>query len=404
MRSKIKSSYPCYIDMDGAKNKRIVLAVTNDLVTDQRVHRSCMALHEDGFVVTLIGRHLPDSIPVHRPYRTLRMHLLFRNKALFYAEYNLRLLLRLLTLPADVFYANDTDTLPAVYMAAVMRRKRIMFDAHELFTEVPELANRPRVKYIWRVIEDFFMPRLVKRQATTFTVCHSIADIYNRRYGLKMQVVRNVPLPYDASTVRPYELPQAKGRHVLLYQGAVNMGRGIEWMLAAMPLLNDCLFVVAGVGDLYDDMRQLSSRLGVDDRVLFLGRLEPEELRRVTCRADLGISLLENKGLNYYYSLPNRLADFVQAGVPVLATDFPEIRRVVSQYEVGTLLADGSTDPVSVSTAVREALLYWQQLPTEVRQARFARAAAELSWEHDKVTLVQATHAIFEENKRFETL
>ena len=101
--------------MDGAKNKRIVLAVTNDLVTDQRVHRSCLALHEDGFEVTLIGRHLPDSIPVHRPYRTLRMHLLFRNKALFYAEYNLRLLLRLL--PCRPTFS--TPTTPTLYRPSI---------------------------------------------------------------------------------------------------------------------------------------------------------------------------------------------------------------------------------------------------------------------------------------------
>ena len=104
------------------KQRRIILSVTNDLVTDQRVHRSCTALSEAGYDVTLVGRRLPDSVPVERPYKTVRMRLLFRKKAVFYAEYNLRLFLRLLFSPTDAFYANDTDSLPANYLAAVLFR------------------------------------------------------------------------------------------------------------------------------------------------------------------------------------------------------------------------------------------------------------------------------------------
>ena len=141
-------------------HRHIILSVTNDLVTDQRVHRSCTALCEAGYDVTLIGRRLPDSVPVKRQYRTIRMRLLFRKKAVFYAEYNFRLFLRLLFSRADAFYANDTDTLPANYFAAFLRRKPLFFDAHEMFPEVPELVGRPRVKHFWTRIEDYIFPNL----------------------------------------------------------------------------------------------------------------------------------------------------------------------------------------------------------------------------------------------------
>ena len=388
------------------KQRRIILSVTNDLVTDQRVHRSCTALSEAGYDVTLVGRRLPDSVPVERPYKTVRMRLLFRKKAVFYAEYNLRLFLRLLFSPTDAFYANDTDSLPANYLAAVLRRKPLFFDAHEMFPEVPELVGRPRVKRFWTRIEDRIFPRLCRPHRAAVTVCQSIADIYRNRYGLNMRVVRNVPMSFpkynDAASQILASLPQDK--RILLYQGAVNVGRGIEWIMAAMPYLPECHLVIAGVGDTYLQLIAEAAKQGLKN-VTFLGRVEPATLHGLTADASLGLSLLENRGLNYYYSLPNRIADFVQSEVPVLATDFPEIRRVVETYGIGTLVEpapfDVATqhstppDPQRMAQIIRDTLAEWDTLNPDERHHRFALAAADLTWENDKKTLLSQVDTIF---------
>lgn len=385
--------------------KRIVVSVTNDLVTDQRVHRSCSALCDAGYAVTLVGRRLPGSAEVYRPYRTVRMRLLFRKKVFFYAEYNLRLFLRLLFMKADVLYANDTDTLPANYWAAVIRRKALFFDAHEMFPEVPELVNRPRVKQFWTGIESRLFSRMAKRKRTAaVTVCDSIAEIYKKRYGIGMDVVRNVPMQWkpldEAAQAKADSLVAQlpRGKRLLLYQGAVNVGRGIEWVMAAMPYLEGCHMVVAGVGDEYERLKRDAECESLKDRVTFLGRVEPEVLHGLTCHASLGLSLLENRGLNYYYSLPNRIADFVQAGVPVLATDFPEIHNVVERYGIGTLVAPVPFDSRSgrsqmidgqdLAQQILQALAYWDAMEVSERRDRFEKAAKELSWEHDKKTLL----------------
>ena len=388
------------------KQRRIILSVTNDLVTDQRVHRSCTALSEAGYDVTLVGRRLPDSVPVERPYKTVRMRLLFRKKAVFYAEYNLRLFLRLLFSPTDAFYANDTDSLPANCLAAVLRRKPLFFDAHEMFPEVPELVGRPRVKRFWTRIEDRIFPRLCRPHRAAVTVCQSIADIYRNRYGLNMRVVRNVPMTFpkhnDAALQILASLPQDK--RLLLYQGAVNVGRGIEWIMAAMPYLPECHLVIAGVGDTYLQLKAEAAKQGLKN-VTFLGRVEPATLHGLTAAASLGLSLLENRGLNYYYSLPNRIADFVQSEVPVLATDFPEIRRVVETYGIGTLVEpapfDVATqhstppDPQRMAQIIRDTLVEWDSLNPDERHHRFALAAADLTWENDKKTLLSQVDTIF---------
>src|SRR5690606_23733455 len=111
-----------------AAMRRAIVCVTNDLSTDNRVHRTCTVLQELGWDVLLVGRRLPDSAPLHRPYATRRMRLLFRRGALFYAEYNLRLFLLLLTARAQLVVANDLDTLPAAHLAARLRGRRLVYD------------------------------------------------------------------------------------------------------------------------------------------------------------------------------------------------------------------------------------------------------------------------------------
>ena len=387
---------------------RTVVSVTNDLVTDQRVHRSCLALHSAGHTVTLVGRRLPGSGDVSRPYSTVRMRLLFRKKAVFYAEYNIRLFLRLLFMRTDLIYANDTDTLPACYLAARLKGKPLFFDAHEMFPEVPELVGRERVKRVWTAIENRLFPRIASlKEMAAVTVCQSIADIYRERYGLEMKVVRNVPMsfPPDSEEAESILSRLPSDKYLLLYQGAVNIGRGIEWVMDAMPYLPECHLVVAGNGDILDWLKQRAVESALTDRVTFLGRVEPRVLHTLTKSAALGLSLLENRGLNYYYSLPNRIADFVQAGVPVLATDFPEIHRVVEGYGIGRLVPPATfhpeqgtstpPDPERLAETIMETIKHFRhELSSQELEAIFSRAAAELSWENDKKTLLEQVDTI----------
>ena len=394
----------------------IIVAVTNDLVTDQRVDRTCRALTADGWRVTLVGRRLPHSPELApRGYAVRRMRLLFRRTAAFYAEYNIRLFLQLLFSRADALFSNDTDTLAACCLAARLRCKPLYYDAHELFPDVPELQGRPRVQNVWKWIERKALPHVTQ----AFTVSQSVADEYRRRYGIDMTVVRNVPDSSQLnSLIRKCVNSLVKDSHIhtltqshiqafsiltsqLLYQGAVNIGRGIREMIDVLPLLPDCRLVVAGDGDVLEQMKAYAAALPWHDRVEFLGRVQPDRLRAFTAQATLGLCLLEDLGLNYRYSLPNRIADFAQAGVPVLATDFPEIRRVIEEYGTGTLVeplpaekkGEAYTQYIArLAEAVRDALRYWRDMPKEEYRRRFARAADELNWQHEQKKLLAAMH------------
>jgi glycosyltransferase involved in cell wall biosynthesis len=304
------------------------------------------------------------------------MRLLFKRSFLFYAEYNIRLFFYLLFTKADMYLSNDTDTLPANYLASVIRRKPLVFDAHELFPEVPEVTNRPLVKTIWTKIEDLLFPRLKH----TYTVCQSIADIYNQKYNLNMQVVRNIPQQKQSYSQDQLAIKQ-EGKKIILYQGAVNTGRGIEWMIDAMPYLDDFVFYVVGDGDILTELKEYVCRRSLTNKVIFIGRVPFEQLHAYTACADIGINLLENKGLNYYYSLPNRIFDYMREYVPVLSSDFPEIRKIIAHYNTGTLINDYS--PQFLAETVR------QMSKQEKNIDDFATANAELTWENETITLLK---------------
>lgn len=368
---------------------RITISVTNDLVTDQRVHKVSTVLQEAGYDVKLVGRKLKNSRPIHRNYRTDRMRLFFNRSFFFYAEYNIRLFVYLLFDKTDVFLSNDTDSLPANYFASIIRKKSLIFDAHEMFPEVPEVTNRKWVKKIWTAIEDLIFPKL----KYSYTVCQSIADIYNKKYKINMHVIRNIP--FAKKEIDTQKRLDGKGKKILLYQGAVNIGRGIEFILDAMPLLDNFIFYIIGDGDILDELKKKAEQSQITDRVIFLGRMPFEELQSYTSSADIGINLLENRGLNYYYALPNRIFDYIRNDIPILANDFPEIRRIVSEYNVGKLI--NHFEPEYLASVIRE------MASEEKNKKGFELANEELTWEKESETLLSITKEIKEKHTQQHT-
>lgn len=401
------------------QKKHIAVAVTNDLLTDQRVDRTCRTLAEAGYRVTLVGRRFRNSRTLpEREYQTNRMQLIFTKSALFYFEYNFRLFLRLLRLRPDAVWANDTDTLLACTLAARLLRRPLIFDAHELFPEVPELVGRPRVKAVWQWIEKKCLPHV----KVAYTVCQSVAEEYQRRYGVEMHVVRNLQSGYSGSTQPPVgkadsihnsveqmEIPPTScsnhnGHNILLYQGAVNVGRGVREAIDALEWLPEYRLVVAGDGDQRKELQAYTASLPWGERVTFTGRVEPQALHEITKSADLGLCLLEDLGLNYRYSLPNRVGDFIRAGVPLLATDFVEIRRVTEAYGTGALTEACPREKSGtgyhayvrrLAEKIDETLKTWREMPASEREARFDRARRELCWEEEKKRLLAPLDTIF---------
>lgn len=358
----------------------IDLAVTNDLATDNRVHKMAVSLQGMGFTVRLTGRKRRNSPPLSpRSYSTHRMRLIFDKGPLFYAEFNLRLFWRLLFSGARIVVANDLDTLPACYLAAYLRRKKLVFDSHEYFTQVPELVNRPKVQAIWKKLERMLLPRVKQG----ITVCESIAGLYQTEYGVPFRVVRNLPLRSPKVTMPPEKKIETIGQKVILYQGALNLGRGLEHTIRAMQFTEQAQLWLAGDGDLTAELQTLVQQLNLGDKVKFLGRIPLHELPAITAQADLGLSIEEDLGLNYRFALPNKLFDYIQQHVPVLVSNLPEMKKVVENYRIGLIL--DSHEPHNMARQFEQALC-----DTGLRNiwlSNLPQAAEELCWECEQPVL-----------------
>ena len=362
------------------EGKRIILAVTNDLVVDQRVHRTAATLARQGGNVLVIGRKLPDSQDTgSRPYRIHRMRLLFRKGPLFYACYNVRLFFLLLFRKADLLLSNDLDTLPACFFASGIKGWPLVYDSHEYFTEVPELIGRNFARNTWKRIEKGLLPRI----RYSYTVSWSVANAYREQYGIGMEVIRNLPVSERKEPRRP-DLLDCGPQRIIIYQGALNVGRGLELMISAMQYLDKYQLQIYGEGDLSWQLRQLSGKLKLDDRITFPGRIAPGELKDYTRQASLGISLEEDMGLSYRYSLPNKLFDYIHAGIPVLVSDLPEMKKVVEDYGIGQVLNDRK--PENLANQVKE-MMDSDELRMKWKK-NLRKASADLCWEKEEGKLL----------------
>ncbi len=358
--------------------KRIVISVTNDLSGDSRVHRIAMTLTRMGFSVLLTGRVLRNSQPLAiRQYATHRMRLCFQRGMWFYAEFNIRLFLFLFFRNIDLLLANDLDTLPANYLVSRLRRIPLVYDSHEYFTEVPELIGRPRVRSFWALLEQKLLPGV----DAAYTVSESIASEYSAKYHVPFEVVRNLPFRFFPAESVP---GQANPRHrqVIIYQGALNRGRGLFQIIKAMEYLPEIDLWLAGGGDEEQKLRSLVAVMKLDN-VKFLGRIPLEELRPITCQADVGISVEEDMGLSYRYALPNKLFDYIQARIPVVVSNLPEMARIVKSYGIG--LVASTHDPAEMAAVLKKALT--DKNLRQVWKSNLERAAAELNWEKEENTV-----------------
>ena len=357
-----------------AVNKKIIVSVTNDLVSDNRVHKVCTTLHNMGFDVLLVGRKLSASLPLQREYKTKRFSLLFKKGVAFYAEYNIRLFSFLFFSKVDVLLSNDLDTLTANFLASKLKNKPLVYDSHEYFTEVPELINRPRVKRFWEWLEEKMIPNV----SQAYTVCNSIAQTYTKKYGVKFKVVRNVP----KATTTNFDKKENTNK-VILYQGAVNIGRGLRQAILSMHHIDNAKLIIAGDGDIKAELEQLVKDKNLTSKIEFTGRLPIEELTQLTPQADIGLSIEEDLGLNYRYALPNKLFDYIQAQVPVLVSNLPEMKAIVEKYQIGEITE--SIEPKALAERITESLS--NQKKREAWKTNLKTAANELTWENEEKIL-----------------
>lgn len=360
--------------------KKIYLTVTNELRYDQRMQRICTSLASFGYDVTLVGRKKLNSPTLEQQkFKQKRLRCFINKGKFFYIVFNIRLFFYLLFKKTDAFCTIDLDTILPTLFIAKIRKKTLIYDAHEYFTEVPEVINRPRIQKIWQKIELFSVPKV----DFAYTVSHSIAELLAQQYCKSFGVIRNMPYSNE-------NMQNPKQENFVLYQGAINNGRGLDLVLKSFKDI-DYQLVLAGDGDIRDELAKLSNSLNLNEKVRFTGNLAPKELQILTPKAKIGLHVSPPMGVNNELSLANKFFEYIQAGVPAIVTRFPEYEKINEQYEICYFIDELTKE--NLQNAIAE-LLQNQELYNKLRE-NCLKYRHELTWEKEELKLKEFYENVF---------
>ncbi len=364
----------------------LVFALTGDARTNSRAIKQLRALAQQGLSSVVLTLGPPAHTEPWEPFISLRvlprppgggprffrqMHRLFKEAAL--------------RIPARVYHASDLYALPAMHAAARKFGSKLVYDARELYTHVASTTGRPWVRVAWGFVES----RHIRAADAVFTVSASIADHLSTRYGIPPPLLlHNVP-PFQRVTSNGYLRKQTgidPTTVVFLHQGSIQKNRGCHYLVDAMGDVAGAQLVFLGGGPLNPQLQAYVAEKKLSHKIHFLSPVSPDELLPVTASADVGITLLEDTCLNHRYALPNKLFEYAMAGLPILASNLPEIRRVVLEHEVG-LVVDPTDQMALTATLQRmaddpEARSQWASHTTDVFET--------FTWERASQRLVRA--------------
>jgi glycosyltransferase involved in cell wall biosynthesis len=291
-------------------------------------------------------------------------------------------------LNADAYHASDLQPLPFAWIVSVLRRKPLIYEAREISTDREAFQG-------FSGLVGLFEGFLARRAEGFITTTQMRAEYFEDRYGLeRVTVVQNRP-PYKAPVESDHlrkALALGSSEVICLYQGGLQQGRGLPELLRAATEVPNAHFVLLGAGLMESDLKRLAKELELEDRVHFLPPVPFSELHAWTASADVGVQLLQNTCLNHYTTDSNKLFEYAMAGLPVVASDFPEIRAILDQWGFGI-----PVDPADHERVVAVLKRITQShADREMLSAAAKRAAKHLDWASQKPALLEAYARLFQ--------
>lgn len=283
---------------------------------------------------------------------------------------------------ADIYHAHDLNTLAIAWWCRRRFGGALVYDSHELFTEANMMTKSDRK--IWAFAEQ----RLIRKCDQVITVCDSIALELRDRYKIALpKVLRNCPWSTFLST-RSNLIRESAGisadTPVVLYQGGFSNNRGLRKLLLAAGYFETGILVMMGWGNIEDELREFVVANNLQDRVRFIPPAPQKDLLSWSSSADIGVIPYRATCLNNFYSCPNKLFEYINAGVPVAGSAFPEISRIIDEWKIGVTFDPES--PKDIARAINFVLSNYLLIKEMRENAR--QAAKNLNWECESAKLL----------------
>lgn len=372
-----------------------VLRVDTSLSRERSVPTEDIPPSQRGRSTTTIGRNLLDCLfrrPLgymydwakRRPSGQLRKLLVKIYRPIAFFRYYQRALRIVKSSPGDIYHCHDLYTLPLGYRAKQQYGGKLVYDAHELTTELAYIS-RPE-KVVWRVLERFLIRRADKVIATGSYRAKYLAQKYKI---VAPTVILNCP-PLSATEMHNRALREKLGIEddtvpVILYQGVFIGGRGLDKLVLAAAHLDRGVLVLMGWGELEAELRSLVKKMGVGQRVFFTEPVAPDRVVYYCMSANMGVVIYLRTSLNNYYATPNKLYEYIHAGLPVISSDFPALKEVVEGYGLGCTF--DPEEPESIAAAINRVLADDKRYGTMRKNA--LEAAKIFNWETESRKLLE---------------
>ncbi len=293
----------------------------------------------------------------------------------FYFKFAVIISFKLLLSKTDLIFAEDVYTLPFAVIFSKIKKSKVFYDSREVYGHLAGLKRREKLQAFWGWVEK----NCINSVNLVITTGEMDSKHIEEEYGLPgTMVIRN--LPFNAEIKETFnfrkQLNFERGKKILLYQGVILHGRGLEIIFDIMPELKDCVLIILGDGEHKEYYEDLAKKKKLEDKVFFLGKFKQEELLKYTAGADVGLAIIENLSLSYYFALPNKMFEYIYCGVPVLASNLPQMKSIIEKYNVGICVdAENKNDTILQLNN----LLYNNELMNELKR-NCHLAAAELNW------------------------
>lgn len=357
--------------------KTVAIGFLGNLNFDTRTYNLFHSLKKKGHKVTFTGFDwlTPDFRSIKTDEVSVKKITKGRYSVFYYMKYSASMLVSLLFTKADFYFASDFYTLPFCTITAKLKRKKVFYDSREIYTELPALTGRPKLKKLFKFIEGMFINRTDAIFTTGEMDSIYIEKLFNTK---KTYVLRNLPLVRKdfkpVNYIKKYKLKP--GSKIILYQGIVVTGRGIDTYLQAVKSDESLVLVILGGGEHLEHYRTETGKLGITERVIFAGKISQNELPDYTSGAFAGLSIIDNTSINNYYALPNKLFEYIMAGLPVIVSDLPQMKKIVELYGTGAVVQSGNAD--ELLRVIDE----WKNPEVYVKLKENCESASqELNWE-----------------------
>ncbi len=358
---------------------KVCIAYLGNPFNDSRITNLKNSLEQDGCNVKVISFDWTST-----NFKTIHGDIsVFKLKKrkfplLFYLSFAIRLKFELFKTKVNIYFAEDIYTLPFVTFFAKVHGGKTYYNSRELYAFTGGLRNRNIIQAMLKKLESFF----IHKADLVLTTGKMDSEFIHKFYGINNSlVIRNIPLlqqPNQIVNLRK-ELNIANSSKILIYQGVLLEGRGLRLIIKSLTSLPNIHFVIIGDGFLRTDLEILAGNLDVKSRIHFLGMKRQSDLINYTAAGDIGLAVIENISISYYHALPNKLFEYIMAGLPVISSNLPQMEKIVNQYKIGEVIN------LENSEEFKSALIKMLNTPSLLSeyQSNCKIAAQELNWQNE---------------------